>query len=75
VLQLRSYGAEEGSSVTTVTPHHARAACFRDVAQIVAQKAEFKPNHPVVPVAMLLDFRSTGNARAGCVAARQMDPQ
>jgi hypothetical protein len=61
--------------VTTVTPLDTRIACFRDLGQIVAHKAEFKPNHPVVPVAMLLDFRSRENAGAASAAARQMDPQ
>jgi hypothetical protein len=59
----------------TVVTLDTRIACSRDLGQIVAHKPEFKPNHPVVPVSMLLDIRSTGKARAGCVAARQMDPQ
>ena len=42
--------------MTIVTLLDTRTACFRDLGQIVAHKAEFKPNHAVVSVAMLLDF-------------------
>jgi hypothetical protein len=51
------------------------AACFRDLAQIIAHKAEFKPNQADGTVAMVLDFRSTRGAQPPSAALRQMEPQ
>jgi len=45
-------------SVTAVTLIDTHAACPRDLAEIVAHKPEFKPNHPVVTVAIALEFGS-----------------